>query len=132
MRRKASRPGKEKKSPAAERMERIWATVCDIPPGSVATYGQIAELTGLPRGARQVGHALRHLPGNRDVPWHRVLTASGRPAFEPRSRSWRRQVKRLAEEDVPVLEGKVDMKKYRWQPDLDELLWKPSAAWDEA
>jgi methylated-DNA-protein-cysteine methyltransferase-like protein len=113
-------------------MERIWATVCDIPRGSVASYGQVAELAGLPRGARQVGHALRHLPGKRDVPWHRVLTASGRPAFEPGSRSWRRQVNRLAEEEVPVLKGKVDMKKYRWQPDLDELLWKPSASWDDA
>jgi methylated-DNA-protein-cysteine methyltransferase-like protein len=112
-------------------MQRIWATVCDIPRGSVASYGQVAELAGLPRGARQVGYALRHLPGHRDVPWHRVLTASGRPAFEPGSRSWRRQVDRLAEEAVPVLKGKVDMKKYRWQPDLDELLWKPSAAWDE-
>lgn len=132
MRRKANEPGKEKKSPAAERMERIWATVCDIPPGQVATYGQVAELSGLPRGARQVGHALRHLPGNREVPWHRVLKASGRPAFEPGSRPWRRQVNRLAEEDVPLSKGKVDMKKYRWQPDLDELLWKPSATWDEA
>jgi hypothetical protein len=41
-------------------------------------------------------------------------------------------VKRLAEDDVAVLKGKVDMKKYRWQPDLDELLWKPSTAWDES
>jgi methylated-DNA-protein-cysteine methyltransferase related protein len=131
MRRKADDPGEKRRSPAADRMQRIWATVCDIPRGSVASYGQVAELAGLPRGARQVGYALRHLPGDREVPWHRVLTASGRPAFEPGSRSWRRQVNRLAEEDVPLLKDKVDMKKYRWQPDLDELLWKPSAAWDE-
>ncbi len=32
---------------------------------------------------------------------------------------------------VPVVAGKVDMARYRWQPDLDELLWKPSSAWDE-
>ena len=130
MRRKEA--AQARSSPAVARMERIWATVRDIPSGAVASYGQIAELSGLPRGARQVGHALRHLPRDRDVPWHRVLTASGRLAFEPGSRAWRRQVDRLAEEDVPVLKGKVDMKKYRWQPDLDELLWKPSSAWDEA
>jgi hypothetical protein len=34
-------------------------------------------------------------------------------------------------EDVAILEGRIDMQKYRWQPDLDELLWKPSAAWDD-
>ncbi len=28
--------------------------------------------------------------------------------------------------------GRVDMQKYRWQPDLDELLWKPTSAWDES
>jgi hypothetical protein len=32
---------------------------------------------------------------------------------------------------VPVRNGRVNLKKYRWQPDLDELLWKPSAAWDD-
>jgi hypothetical protein len=32
---------------------------------------------------------------------------------------------------VAVIAGRVDLQKYRWQPDLDELLWKPSAAWDE-
>jgi len=35
-------------------------------------------------------------------------------------------------EDVVILEGRVDMQQYRWQPDLDELLWKPSATWDDA
>jgi len=96
----------------------------------VLSYGQVAELAGIPRGARQVGAALRQLPKDRDVPWHRVLTASGKLAFAPSSRNYRRQAKRLAEEDVPLLQGRVDLKKYRWQPDLDELLWKPSAAWD--
>lgn len=119
-------------NPARARMERIWATVCDIPRGKVASYGQVAELSGLPRGARQVGHALRHLPGDRDVPWYRVVTASGRLAFEPGARAFKRQVKFLKEDDVPLLNGRVDMKRYRWQPDLDELLWKPSAAWDES
>jgi hypothetical protein len=34
-------------------------------------------------------------------------------------------------EGVAVVRGKVDMQTYRWQPDLDELLWKPTSAWDE-
>lgn len=111
-------------------MERIWATVREIPEGTVASYGQVAEIAGIPRGARQVGYALRHLPNDNEVPWHRVVTASGKLAFESGSRSYKRQAKRLSREDVPIMNGRIDMKKYRWQPALDELLWKPSVAWD--
>jgi len=114
------------------RLERIWDTIRDIPRGSVASYGQIAEIAGIPRGARQVGYALRQLPDGHDVPWHRVIQASGRIAFEKGSRPYKEQSKRLMMEDVTVIAGRIDMRKYRWQPDLDELLWKPSAAWDDA
>ena len=34
-------------------------------------------------------------------------------------------------EDVPVVGGRIDMGTYRWEPELDELLWKPSSAWDD-
>jgi len=119
------------KSNSQQRIERIWATVCDIPVGSVASYGQIAEIAGIPRGARQVGYALRKLPSNSEVPWHRVIQSLGRIAFEKGSRAYNRQAKRLIMEDVVILEGRIDMRKFRWQPDLDELLWKPSAAWDQ-
>ncbi len=114
-----------------QRLERIWATVADIPPGSVASYGQIADIAGIPRGARQVGYALRHSPKDRALPWHRVLRAGGTSAFDKDSRPYREQRRRLAEEGVVMTNGKVDMRIYRWQPDLDELLWKPSAAWDD-
>ena len=115
----------------ATRLERIYDTIRDIPRGAVASYGQVAEIAGIPRGARQVGYALRHLPKDHDVPWHRVLQVSGKIAFEKGSRAYREQRKRLMMEDVPVIAGRVDMNKYRWQPDLDELPWKPSSAWDE-
>lgn len=114
-----------------KRNERIWATIRDIPEGSVASYGQIAEIAGIPRGARQVGYALRHLPSGSKVPWYRVIQASGKIAFKSGSDAFNEQSKRLLREDVAILNGRIDMKKYRWQPDLDELLWKPSAAWDE-
>jgi methylated-DNA-protein-cysteine methyltransferase-like protein len=120
------------KSATQKRNERILRTICDIPPGKVASYGQIAEIAGIPRGARQVGYALRHSPSGHSVPWYRVITSSGKIAFESGSRAYREQVKRLKMDGVTVLEGKVDMRRYRWQPDLVELLWKPSAAWDES
>ncbi len=113
------------------RMRRIWETIADIPKGSVANYGQIAEIAGIPRGARQVGYALRHSPGDLDLPWHRVITASGKSAFESDSLHFKTQRDRLAEEGVALINGKVDMRKYRWEPDLDEILWKPSSMWDE-
>lgn len=112
-------------------MERIWATIRDIPEGTVASYGQIAEIAGLLRGARQVGYALRHLPAGHKVPWHRVIQSSGKIAFPGGSDAFNEQMNRLMMEGVAVRNGRIDMKKYRWQPDLDEILWKPSAAWDE-
>jgi methylated-DNA-protein-cysteine methyltransferase related protein len=113
------------------RMHRIWETISEIPKGKVASYGQVATVAGIPRGARQVGYALRHLPEQHDVPWHRVLQASGKIAFDKDTPSHSEQSKRLLLENVSVIAGRVDMLKYRWEPDLDELLWKPSAAWDE-
>ena len=112
-------------------MRRIWETIADIPPGRVANYGQVAEIAGVPRGARQVGYALRHVPEGMDLPWHRVIQVSGRSAFAPDSAAFRKQRDRLAQEGVVMLGGRVDMGKYRWQPALDELLWKPSSMWDE-
>lgn len=113
------------------RIQRILDTIRDIPEGSVASYGQIAEIAGIPRGARQVGYALRTLPEGHEIPWHRVLQASGHIAFDGDSRQFAEQRRRLEAEGIAVIGGRVDMTRYRWQPDLDELLWKPSAAWDD-
>ncbi|MEO1246621.1 MAG: MGMT family protein [Pseudomonadota bacterium] len=114
-----------------ERARRIAATIADIPAGSVASYGQVAEIAGVPRGARQVGYVLRTLPAAADLPWHRVITASGRIAFARGSPQFREQKRRLAAENVPVRRGKVDMKLFRWEPDLDELIWKNAMDWAE-
>lgn len=100
---------------------RVWEVVRSIPPGRVASYGQVAELAGMPRGARQVGRALRLAPTS--LPWQRVVTASGRIAFPVHSDAYRRQCARLSEEDVPVIGGRIDMRRFRWQPTLDERLW---------
>ena len=112
-------------------MQRICETIRDIPKGSVASYGQIAEIAGIPRGARQVGYALRSLPKGHKVPWHRVVQAAGKIAFDKDSPQYEEQRRRLMIEGVRVSAGRIDMSKYRWQPDLDELLWKPSSAWDD-
>jgi methylated-DNA-protein-cysteine methyltransferase-like protein len=58
--------------------EKIYAVVRRIPFGSVATYGQVAKLAGLPRRARQVGYAMYALQAGTTVPWQRVINAAGR------------------------------------------------------
>lgn len=49
----------------------IYDVVRAIPRGKVATYGQVAELAGLPRGHRQVARAMRECPAK--LPWQRVV-----------------------------------------------------------
>jgi methylated-DNA-protein-cysteine methyltransferase-like protein len=114
-----------------ERRRRICAAIRDIPKGSVAAYGQIADIAGVPRGARQVGYTLRQLPDGHDVPWYRVVQAAGQIAFARDTSQFREQRARLIEEGVRVVNGRVDMRQFRWNPDLDELLWKPTSAWDD-
>lgn len=56
--------------------QRIYSVVSMIPKGSVATYGQIAALAGMPRHARLVGRTLRDLPKGSRLPWFRVVNAT--------------------------------------------------------
>ena len=104
--------------------EKIWAKIAEIPRGKVATYGQIAEMVGLPRRARLVGYALRHSPDALDLPWHRVINAKGESAFPRDSASYNTQKSRLEEEGVPMIGGRVSLKEFRWVESLDEMLWK--------
>jgi methylated-DNA-protein-cysteine methyltransferase-like protein len=90
--------------------EQVYDLVRAIPRGRVATYGQIARLLGVPRGARAVGWALRGLPRKheRTVPWHRVVGAGGRvsPRVGPGPLVQRQ---RLVKEGVRFVRGRVDL-----------------------
>ena len=100
------------------RYERIYAVIRRIPAGRVATYGQIAELAGIPGHARQVGYALYALPERSTVPWHRVVNARGRlslGAVIPEGDVEQRI--RLEIEGVEFdADGKVPLEPYRWRP----------------
>lgn len=96
-----------------------------IPPGRVASYGEIAQRAGLPGRARLVGRVLGDTPPGVELPWHRVLRADGRLAFPPGSRAFGEQVRRLAAEGVLVIHGRVDLARHGWERDLDGLLWGP-------
>lgn len=98
-----------------DRYRRIYAVVERVPVGRVATYGQIAELAGLGGHARLVGYALHGCP--RHLPWHRVINAKGRISLPPDSTAALTQRRRLTEEGIVFLGGRVDLARYRWQPD---------------
>jgi methylated-DNA-[protein]-cysteine S-methyltransferase len=58
----------------------VYAATRAIPPGSVATYGDVAKAIGRsdPEAARDVGAALARNPTPIIVPCHRVLGANGK------------------------------------------------------
>lgn len=102
--------------PSDNFFQKVYATVSRIPRGRVMSYGQIARHLGAPRAARAVGYALRacHDPG---LPWHRVVNASGGISSRARQSSLAVQRQRLEAEGVVFTEGKLDLSKYRYNPE---------------
>ena len=96
--------------------ERIWQVVHEIPPGWVATYGQVAQLAGLPGYARYVGYVLKQLPGSGKLPWHRVVNARGALSFAPESKQYRAQKLLLENEGIVFVNGKFSLGRYQWKP----------------
>jgi methylated-DNA-protein-cysteine methyltransferase-like protein len=93
----------------------IWHVVAAIPMGKVATYGEIAKKSGIPGAARRVGRALRGLPPDTRIPWHRVLNSQGRISLAPNSESHAAQRERLENEGVSFrMNGSVELKRYGW------------------
>ena len=101
-------------APDATFEERVWQVVSSIPPGCVATYGQIAELAGEPRRARHVGRVLSALPEGSRLPWHRVVNASGRSSLP--GAAGEEQRRRLQGEGVRFANGACGLSRYRWEP----------------
>lgn len=87
-----------------------------IPEGKVATYKQIAELSGKPQGSRGVAWILHSCSTVYQLPWHRVLNSKGSISFEPNSFNFRKQ-KRLLEKEGVVFKsgGQLSLSKYQWK-----------------
>jgi len=95
--------------------QRIWQVITLIPPGKVTTYGEVARQAGMPGAARRVGRALRGLPAETRIPWHRVINAQGRISLPAGSAARSRQIKRLKEEGVEFRQnGVVNWRAHRW------------------
>ena len=87
-------------------IERVRALIASIPPGRVATYGDIACAAEL-SSPRIVAWIMR--TDSHDLPWHRVITASGRPAPHLADE----QLARLRAEGVIASDGRVPLAQIR-------------------
>lgn len=97
--------------------ERIYAVVRRIPRGSVATYGQIAALAGIPFHARQVGYALHSAPSGVSIPWHRVINAQGRISTRAGSGGDLVQRALLEKEGITFdSTGRARLDVFQWRP----------------
>ncbi len=92
--------------------KRIYEAVKKIPRGSVATYGQIAELAGDRKMARAVGNALHNNPDPATIPCHRVVNSKGLLAGGFAFGGVEVQARFLREEGVEVIDGRVDLKRF--------------------
>ncbi len=92
---------------------RVLSVVRRIPPGRVASYGEVAKLAGRPRAARAVGNIMRGC-GRPDVPCHRVIAAGGRLGGYGGSEALKRSL--LVAEGIVVSGSRVrELDRVRWQ-----------------
>jgi len=105
--------------------EQVHTLVRHIPPGRVASYGQIARLLDQSHAARTVGWALRGVAAGSGVPWHRVLNAAGRSSL---SGAGAAEQRRLLEAEGVLFgpSGRVSIKRFGWEglpwPEIQALL----------
>ena len=96
--------------------EAFYQVVRAIPPGKVATYGQVARLAGMPRCARTVGYAMAGCT-DPSVPCHRVVDRFGgtKACFDTFAPGTQRAM--LEAEGVLFrLDGIVDLAHCQWEP----------------
>jgi len=106
---------------AASLAARVYALVRACPAGRVTTYGWIANALGLGRGgARVVGWVLNETPQGAAIPAQRVINSKGELtgswAFGQRGR-----MRKLLEDEGVAFsaEGRVDLRRYGWDPTRD-------------
>ncbi len=92
---------------------RVLAVVRRIPPGRVATYGDVAALAGRPRASRAVGNIMRGC-ARPDVPCHRVIAAGGRLGGYGGNEALKRAL--LVAEGIRVAGSRIrELDRVRWR-----------------
>jgi methylated-DNA-protein-cysteine methyltransferase-like protein len=98
--------------------KQLYGVIRKIPKGRVATYGQVAELAGIPGGARIAAASLKVSKPSDGLPWQRVIGKAsktrGRIAIhDPVGAAIQRQL--LEGEGVTINDtGLVDLTVFAW------------------
>lgn len=100
--------------------ELVVNIIKSIPAGKVMTYGQIAELAGSPRGARQVVRVLHSMSSKHQLPWHRVINAKGEIGLKDSEAIFSQRKFLEGEGIIFMINGGIDLDKYRFIPNIDE------------
>ncbi|TDR17473.1 MGMT family protein [Marinicella litoralis] len=94
---------------------KIIQNIAAIPVGKVATYGQIAAMAGNHRAARQVSRVLHTCSSKYQLPWHRVIGASGKISIPKDQSAYQRQKKKLESEGIEFgLSDTIDLTQFQW------------------
>lgn len=98
----------------------VYALVRACPPGRVTTYGWIGKALAYPRGARMIGWVMNESPREAGVPAQRVISGNGELtgswAFGQRGR-----MRQMLEQEGVTFDatGRVDMRRFGWDPNTD-------------
>lgn len=94
--------------------EKAVEQIKNIPSGKIATYGQIAALSGSPKAARQVVRCLHSSSEKEKLPWHRVINSQGKIGLKS-YQGYEMQKAMLEDEGIVFgLNDIVDFNKYQW------------------
>lgn len=99
--------------PISEFTKKVMQQIRLIPVGKVATYKQIAELSGKPQASRGVSWILHSCSTTYKLPWHRVLNSQGKISFDRSTHNYRKQKSLLKSEGVIFDGEQLNMKKYQ-------------------
>nr|WP_081727557.1 MGMT family protein [Halalkalibacter wakoensis] len=99
--------------------ERVIGVIQSIPEGKVMTYGQIANLAGSPRVARQVVRILHSMSHKYNLPWHRVVNAKGEISIKD-DELFLIQKKLLEAEGIHIRENRVLLEDYQHTANVKE------------
>lgn len=101
--------------------KRIYDAVKKIPRGYVATYGMVAMVAGNDKMCRAVGNALHKNPDPDSIPCYRVVNSKGELSGEFAFGGAGAQQRLLEADGIEVTDGKVDLNKYGWKIDEEEM-----------
>ncbi|WP_020208394.1 MGMT family protein [Gilvimarinus chinensis] len=99
--------------PTSDAAQQLYTALAQIPEGCVITYGQLARLAGRPGAARWAGSLVRKLPKDSQLPWHRVVNASGCISLPPDA-GGREQKQRLLNEGVQFTGERIKLSQHQW------------------